>query len=107
MKRWARRGMKRWGVVGAHLLILLMVNLAQATGLGVQGDGFLATFGAWIPGILFLAMLVGLAVWLQASSDYNQGVLSGSVSLFSRGVIGGGAVAILTALGFAQGAILN
>ena len=87
--------------------MLLMVNLAHAAGLGVQGDGFLTTFANWIPTILFLAMLVGIAVWLQASSDYNQGVLSGSVSLVSRGVIGGGAVAILTLLGFTQGALLN
>ena len=94
-------------MVGAHLLVLLMINLAHATGLGVQGDGFLNTFSAWIPTILFIAMLVGIAIWLQSSSDYNQGVLAGSVSLMSRGVIGGGAVAILTLLGFSQGALLN
>jgi hypothetical protein len=99
--------MKRWGMVGAQLLMLLVINLAHAGGLGVQGDGFLTQFAAWIPTILFVAMLVGIAVWLQASSDYNQGVLSGSVSLVSRGVIGGGAIAILAALGFTQGALLN
>jgi hypothetical protein len=107
MKRWWRWGMKRWGMVGAQLLVLFMINLAHATGLGVQGDGFVTTFAAWIPTILFIAMLVGIAVWLQSSSDYNQGVLAGSVSLVSRGVIGGGAVGILAALGFAQGALLN
>jgi hypothetical protein len=99
--------MKRWGVVGAQCVMLLLINLAHAGGLGVQGDGFLTQFAAWIPTILFVAMLVGIAVWLQASSDYNQGVLSGSVSLVSRGVIGGGAIAILAALGFSQGALLN
>jgi hypothetical protein len=99
--------MKRWGVVGAQFLVLLMINLAHASGLGVAGDGFLTQFADWIPTVLFIAMLVGIAIWLQSSSDYNQGVLAGSVSLFSRGVIGGGAVAILTALGFAQGAILH
>ena len=83
-----------------------MSPLAHAGGLGVQGDGFLAQFAAWIPTILFIAMLVGIAIWLQASSDYNQGVLSGSVSLITRGVIGGGAIAILAALGFSQGALL-
>ena len=99
--------MKRWGVVGAQLLMLLMINLAHAGGLGVTGDGFLTTFADWIPTVLFVAMLVGIAVWLQSSSDYNQGVLAGSVSLVSRGVIGGGAIAILAALGFTQGAILH
>ena len=99
--------MKRWGVLGAYLLVLLMVGLAHAGGLGVQGDGFLTQFADWIPTVLFVAMLVGIAIWLQSSSDYNQGVLAGSVSLFSRGVIGGGAIAILTALGFAQGALLS
>jgi hypothetical protein len=84
-----------------------MMQVAQAGGLGVVGDGFLTTFAEWIPTILFIAMLIGIAVWLQASSDYNQGVLSGSVSLVSRGVIGGGALAILAALGFSQGALLN
>jgi hypothetical protein len=111
MKRWLvhlrRLHLRRWGVVGAQLLMLLVANLAHAAGLGVTGDGFLTTFANWIPTILFIAMLVGIAIWLQASSDYNQGVLSGSVSLVSRGVIGGGAIAILTALGFVQGAILN
>jgi hypothetical protein len=105
VKRWWR--IKRWGMVGAQLLMLLIINLAHAGGLGVTGDGFLTQFAAWIPLVLFLAMLVGIAIWLQSSSDYNQGVLSGSVSLFTRGVIGGGAVAILAALGFTQGAILN
>jgi hypothetical protein len=99
--------MKRWGVVAAQLVMLLALNLAHAGGLGVQGDGFLTQFAAWIPTILFIAMLVGIAIWLQASSDYNQGVLSGSVSLVSRGVIGGGAIAILAALGFTQGALLH
>jgi hypothetical protein len=99
--------MKRWGMLGAQVLVLLMVTLAQAGGLGVQGDGFLTQFADWIPTVLFVAMLVGIAIWLQSSSDYNQGVLAGSVSLFSRGVIGGGAVAILAALGFAQGALLS
>jgi len=99
--------MKRFRLVGAPLLVLLVSTLAHAGGLGVQGDGFLTQFAAWIPTILFIAMLVGIAVWLQASSDYNQGVLSGSVSLVSRGVIGGGAIAILAALGFTQGALLN
>ena len=65
--------MKRWGVVGAQLLVLLMINLARAGGLGVQGDGFLTQYADWIPTILFLAMLVGIAIWLQSSSDYNQG----------------------------------
>lgn len=99
--------MKRWGVVGAQFLVLLMINLAHAGGLGVTGDGFLTQYADWIPTVLFLAMLVGIAIWLQSSSDYNQGVLAGSVSLFSRGVIGGGAVAILAALGFSMGAILH
>ena len=107
MKRWWRWGMKRWGMVGAQLLVLLMINLAHAGGLGVQGDGFITTYAAWIPTILFIAMLGGIALWLSSSNDYNQGVLSGSVALFSRGVIGGGAVGILAALGFAQGAFLN
>jgi hypothetical protein len=102
-----RRSLKRWGIVVAQFLVLLLVNLAHAAGLGVTGDGFLNTFATWIPTLLFLAMLVGIAIWLQSSSDYGQGVLSGSVSLFSRGVIGGGALAILTALGFSQGAILT
>jgi hypothetical protein len=51
-------------------------------------------------------MLVGIVIWLQASSDYNQAVLAGSVSLGTRGLIGGGALAILTAMGFTQGALL-
>ena len=99
--------MKRYGLVITQFLLLLIINLAHAGGLGVAGDGFLTTFINWIPTILFAAMIVGIAVWLQASSDYNQGVLSGSVSLVSRGVIGGGAIAILAALGFSQGALLN
>ena len=107
MKRWIRRGVHRWGLVAAQFLVLLMLNLAHATGLGVTGDAFLNTFSGWIPTVLFLAMLVGIVIWLQSSSDYNQGALSGSVALVSRGVIGGGAIAILAALGFSQGALLN
>jgi hypothetical protein len=83
-----------------------MMNIAQAGALGVTGDGFLTNFRNWIPGILYLAMLVGIVIWLQASSDYNQAVLAGSVSLGTRGLIGGGALALLTAMGFTQGALL-
>ena len=64
-------------------------------------------FVNWIPTVLFLAMLIGIGVWLQSASDYGQGMLSGSVSLVSRGVIGGRLVAILAAMGFTQGALLN
>jgi hypothetical protein len=99
-------GLARWSGVAALFLVLLMMNLAQAAGLGVTGDGFLNSFRAWIPGVLYLAMLVGIVIWLQASSDYNQAVLAGSVSLGTRGLIGGGALAILTAMGFTQGALL-
>jgi hypothetical protein len=99
-------GLARWSGVAALFLVLLMMNVAQAAGLGVTGDGFLNSFRSWIPGILYLAMLVGIVVWLQASSDYNQAVLAGSVSLGTRGLIGGGALAIMTAMGFTQGALL-
>jgi hypothetical protein len=99
-------GLTRWSGVAALLLVLLMMNVAQAAGLGVTGDGFLNSFRSWIPGILYLAMLVGIVVWLQASSDYNQAVLAGSVSLGTRGLIGGGALTIMTAMGFTQGALL-
>lgn len=98
--------MKRWSGLAALLLVLLMTNIAQAGGLGVAGDGFLAAFQNWIPSILYLAMLVGIVIWLQSSSDYNQAVLAGSVSLGTRGLIGGGALAIMTAMGFSQGAML-
>ena len=99
--------MKRWSGVAALFLVLLMMNVAQAaSGLGVPGDGFLTTFRTWLPGILYLAMMVGVIIWLQASSDYNQAVLAGSVSLGTRGLIGGGAIAIMTAMGFTQGAML-
>jgi hypothetical protein len=122
MKRWTReetarpgdstarprrRGQRqRWTVLIAQLLMLLVVNLAQAGGLGVTGDGFLTTYSTWIPTLLFIAMLAGIALWLSSSSDYNQGLLAGSVSLFSRGVIGGGAVAILAAMGLSMGAVI-
>jgi len=101
-----RLGLARWSGVAALFLVLLMMNVAQATGLGVTGDGFLTSFRSWIPGILYLCMLVGIVVWLQSSSDYNQAVLAGSVSLGTRGLIGGGALAIMTAMGFTQGALL-
>jgi hypothetical protein len=107
MLQLAEVTMKRWGMVAAQFLVLLLVHLAHAGTLGVEGDAFITQFREWIPTILFLAMLVGIAVWLQASSDYNQGVLSGSVSLASRGVIGGGAIAILATLGFTDGALLS
>jgi len=99
-------GLARWSGVVALFLVLLLMNIAQASGLGVTGDGFLNSFRSWIPGILYLAMLVGIVIWLQASSDYNQAVLAGSVSLGTRGVVGGGALAIMTAMGFSQGALL-
>jgi hypothetical protein len=99
--------MKRWGVLLGHVLLLLGQSLAYAGTLGVTGDSFLAQYAGWIPTILFLAMLVGIVVWLQSSSDYNQGALAGSVSLITRGIIGGGAVAILGYLGFTQGALLQ
>jgi hypothetical protein len=106
-RRQRRRGQpKRWVLLAAQLLVLLMINLAQAGGLGVTGDGFLTTYSTWIPTLLFLAMLAGIALWLSSSSDYNQGLLAGSVSLFSRGVIGGGAVAILAAMGLSMGAVI-
>ena len=99
--------MKGWVVSVAQLLVLLGFKLAFAAGLGVQGDGFITSFIAWVPTLLYLAMICGIVLWLASSNDHNQGMLAGSTSLATRGVIGGGAIAILAALGFTQGAILN
>ena len=99
--------MKRWTLVGAQSLVLLMSTLAHAGGLGVAGDGFVTTFVNWIPTMLFVAGLVGIAVWYQSSSDYNQGLLSGASSVVSRTLIAGGAIAILAAMGLSQGALLQ
>jgi hypothetical protein len=99
--------MKRWGVIGVQVALLLVVRLAHAGGLGIAGDGFLSSFITWLPTVGYAAMLVGIFAWLASSSDYGQGVLSGSVALTTRGMLGGGAIAIVTALGFTQGAVLS
>jgi hypothetical protein len=99
--------MKGWGVVVAQFVMFLGVGLAHAGGLGVTGDGFITSFITWVPTILFLAMLCGIVIWLGSSNDHGQGILAGATALSTRGVIGGGALAILAALGFTQGALLN
>lgn len=98
--------MKRWGIVGAQLALLGMASVADAAGLGVQGDSFFRTFVNWLPGVSYAAMVCGILLWLSSSNDYNQGVLAGGTALMVRGLIGGGAVGILSGFGFSQGALL-
>jgi hypothetical protein len=99
--------MKRWGGVGVQLAMLGLAQLAHAGALGVSGDGFLSGMIVWLPTVGYCAMLVGIFAWLASSSDYGQGVMAGALALTTRGMIGGGAIAILTALGFTQGALLS
>jgi len=89
------------------LSLALIAVEAQAGGLGIQLDGFITQFTAFIIGLGYPIGLLGLAGWAAAHLNNTFGAMvGGSINLFSTaGLLGGGA-AIMGQIGLAAGGLL-